>query len=114
MLLVEFDRPSGNPIGIIKANDLSTYPYDVAASRDNKSVYITGVSAGNMFLLMGQPEPLPSGLLLLLLLYTTLSQNPVLSSSTSIILVGVGVAAILVVASFLIARMVRGRHVENV
>ncbi|MFB0562845.1 MAG: PQQ-binding-like beta-propeller repeat protein [Candidatus Lokiarchaeia archaeon] len=117
LLVAEYNLTSGEMTGVISAPDSHTYSYDVVASGDNESVYVSGYhwssNGGNvnayMFLLKGEPKPIIPLQLWPLLLYMMYFQTSTTSSLMNSYLLGIGIAVILVVASLSIVIILKRR-----
>ncbi|MFB0562841.1 MAG: PQQ-binding-like beta-propeller repeat protein [Candidatus Lokiarchaeia archaeon] len=116
IITAKYDFVSGALTGVLTAPDDRTHCYDVVASNNNESVYVAGLYSNGitgetyMFLLKDKPRPLTSPLTLLLPYYYIISsQSPILSTPMNSIFLGAVIATLLVVAGFLVSKILRGR-----
>ncbi len=118
LLVAEYNLTSGEMTGAISAPDDYTYSYDVVASGDNESVYVSGYhwssNSGEvnayMFLLKGEPKPILPLQPWSLLFYMISFQTSTTSNLTNNYLLGIGIAVVvLVIASLSVIIILKRR-----
>ncbi|MFB0561142.1 MAG: PQQ-binding-like beta-propeller repeat protein [Candidatus Lokiarchaeia archaeon] len=113
-LMVELDF-LGTITSVLLAPNNQMWPYSLASSNDNVSVYVVASMEPvwsdiySMFLMKGQAGPIPLPTTSFLpLFYVIYSQNQSLSTPGNNVIIGVGMAIALVLVGFLISKMLRG------